>query len=326
MTISTGPLRPFQRMLFSALPEQPVRQHPYFDAQAHEVSMDSAALGHLRIHYREYGSGPPLFLIHGLMTSGYSWRYVLDGLGRHYRLIIPDLPGAGASSVPARRLSAAGLSAWIGEFQTRLGLNGCPVVGNSLGGYLAMRHTLTDPRAFAAVVNIHSPAIPLPRLHLLHAALSVPGANRLLRWWIQRDTTQWAHRAVHYYDETLKSLEEAHQYGDPLTTTDGAHAFIGYLRDVMSPSGFAEFSAELRRRRDAGERFPAPLLLIYSQQDPLVPPTVGGHLSTLLPDVDIHWLDRSSHFAQVDSPTAITDFVLNFLHDHPSAATEGGSL
>lgn len=287
--------------------------------------MDSNTLGQLRIGYREYGSGAPLLLIHGLMTSGYSWRYVLEGLGQHYRLIIPDLPGAGASSIPARPLSAAALSAWIGEFQTRLGLRECPIVGNSLGGYLAMRHALTDPQAFSAVINVHSPAIGLPRLHLLHAALSLPGSNRLLRWWIQRDTLRWAHRSVHYYDETLKSLEEARQYGDPLVTAAGADAFISYLRETMAPSAFAGFSAELRRRRDAGTRFPTPLLLIYSRQDPLVPPIVGTSLSALVPEATIHWLDRSSHFAHVDTPDTVTEFIRQFLQDNPNMLCNNNS-
>ncbi len=275
--------------------------------------MHSAALGPLRIHYREYGTGAPLLLIHGLMTSSYSWRYILDGLGAHYRLIIPDLPGAGASSAPAHRMTATGLAKWIGEFQDQLGLRGCPVVANSLGGYLAMRYALTDPGAFSAVVNIHSPAVPMPRLRLLHAALSLPAAEPLLRWWIQRDTARWAHRTTHYYDETLKSVEEVRRYGDPLNTRDGAAAFIGYLRDVMDPNGFEEFTTTLNTRRTAGIAFPNPLFLIYARQDPLVPAKVGQRLAALIPDARVHWLSGSSHLAQVDSPAEITQLTVEFL-------------
>jgi pimeloyl-ACP methyl ester carboxylesterase len=311
--VAQHPRRPFDRLPFSSLPQHPIRAHPYYSSIGHQLEMDSAALGPLRIHYRTYGSGPPLLLIHGVMTTSYSWRYVLDELGEHYTLVIPDLPGAGRSSAPTGRLSAGAVAAWIGEFQTTLELRGCPVVGNSLGGYLVMRHTLTDPSAFAAVVNIHSPAVPLPRLRLLHVALSLPGASALIRWWIQRDTTRWAHRAVHYYDETLKSLEEAHEYGDPLATRDGATAFIGYLRDVMHPSGFAEFRETLTRRHSGGQQFPVPLLLIYARQDPLVPPRVGDQLAALVPTAALQRLDRSSHFAHVDTPDAVSEAVIDFL-------------
>jgi pimeloyl-ACP methyl ester carboxylesterase len=120
------------------LPDEPRRPHPYFDAAARELDMTSAHFGRLRIHYREYGRGTePLLLIHGLMTSSYSWRYVLEPLGARFRLIAPDLPGAGRSDKPAARLDAAALAAWIGEFQAALGLSGCLAVGNSLGGFCA---------------------------------------------------------------------------------------------------------------------------------------------------------------------------------------------
>jgi pimeloyl-ACP methyl ester carboxylesterase len=275
--------------------------------------MESAGLGTLRVHYRTYGSsGPPLLLIHGLMTTSYSWRYVFEELGSRYTLIVPDLPGAGRSSAPLR-LRAENLAAWIGEFQTAVGIRGCSVVGNSLGGYLVMRHALVQPSAFEAVVNIHSPAVPLPRLWLLHAALGVPGTSHLLRWFIQRDTSRWAHRAVHYYDETLKSLEEGHEYGNPLKTRLGVDAFIGYLRDVMDPKGFAAFRSDLISRRQKGDSFPVPLLLIYARQDPVVPPHVGERLAELIPTATYQRIDRSSHFAHVDTPSAVSTAIVDFL-------------
>src|SRR4051812_46278441 len=95
--------RPFRRLPYATLPAMPTRPHPYFDAPTRELSMTSAHLGRLKIHYREHGAGEPLLLIHGLMTSSYSWRYVLEALGARFRVIAPDLPGAGRSDAPAGR-------------------------------------------------------------------------------------------------------------------------------------------------------------------------------------------------------------------------------
>lgn len=317
----SGSLRPFQRLPFSQLPSQPRRPHPYYTSKAHELEMDSVALGRLRIHYREYSSGEPLLLIHGLMTSSYSWRYVLDDLGARFRLIVPDLPGAGRSSAPTVRLSTAALAEWIGEFQAALGLRGCAAVGNSLGGYLCMCHALVDPGAFSRLVNIHSPAFPMGRLHALYAALRLPGAGALLGWWVRRDPRGWAHQRVHYYDETLKSLEEAREYGDPLATTDGIRAFLSYLRDVMRPRDFAEFIAVLEQRNAQQQPFPTPLLLVYSRQDPLVPPMVGEQLAALIHDARLQRVDRASHFVHVDRPAEVTRLLLDFLR--PDAHESG---
>ncbi|WP_019929074.1 alpha/beta fold hydrolase [Nocardia sp. BMG111209] len=308
-----GPDRPFHRQPFSRLPEQPTRPHPYFRSEAHDLAMESESLGTLRVHYRTYGAGEPLLLVHGLMTSGYSWRYVLDGLGEHYRLIVPDLPGSGRSSAPAQRLSVAGLVTWLGEFQTALGLTGGPVVGNSLGGYLVLRHALAQPTAYSRIVAIHPPAFSEPRLHALHTALSIPRAEDLFGLWVRRDTARWAHRTVHYYDDTLKSLEEMREYGDPLKSVQGTRAFAGYLRDVMRPRDFAEFEAELIRRGNAGEPFPVPVQLLYSRKDPMVNPAVGDRLVALIPGARLDRVDRSSHFVQVDSPGEVTSCVRRFL-------------
>ncbi|MBF4998659.1 alpha/beta hydrolase [Nocardia sp. BSTN01] len=310
---SAGPDRPFRRQPFAHLPEQPARVHPYYMSEAHEAAMESAALGTLRIHYRTYGDGEPLLLVHGLMTSSYSWRYVLDGLGAHYRLIIPDLPGAGRSSGPSRRLSVARLGSWLGEFQEAIGVRGCAVMGNSLGGYLVLSHALADPGAYSRVVAIHPPAFPEARLHAMRAALSLPGAGRVFGSWVRRDTARWAHRTVHYYDDTLKSLEEMREYGDPLKSADGTRAFVSYLRDVMRPSDFAEFVDELRWRGTEGRSFPVPLQLLYARQDPMVDPSVGERLAALIPDARLDWVERSSHFVQVDSPAETVACVLRFL-------------
>jgi pimeloyl-ACP methyl ester carboxylesterase len=305
--------RPFHRLPFAALPELPSRPHPYFDAPMRTLAMTSAALGPITIHYREHGEGEPLLLIHGLMTSSYSWRYVLAALGARFRVIAPDLPGAGRSDAPKGRFDAAALAAWIGEFQAALGIEGCLAVGNSLGGYLCMRHALAAPRAFARLCNIHSPALPLGRFYALHALLSAPGAPSLLSWWVRRAPERWAHQNVHYYDETLKSLEEARVYGAPLARPDGARAFVGYLRDVMAPSGFAEFVATLRARKAAGQPFPMPLQLIYSRQDPLVPPQTGAVLHELVDGSELTWLEDTSHFAHVDSPERVAPLLIDFL-------------
>lgn len=305
---------PFQRGRFDALPELPRRPHDYHGTEAHDVVVDSASFGPIRTHYRALGSGPPLLLIHGLMTSSYSWRYVIAPLAERFRVFVPDLPGAGQTDKPTNRVySATHLAAWIGEFQRTVKIRGCPVIGNSLGGYLCMRLALADPDAISRLVNIHSPAFAEPRLKALHAALCIPGIKAGLAAWVRRDPERWAHANVHYYDETLKSREEARAFGAPLATPDGARAFVRYLADALAPAELAEFIQTLKQRKADNAGFTAPLLLIYARQDPMVAPHIGQRLSALLPKAEVVWLEHSSHFAHVDSPERLLKPVLEFL-------------
>ena len=136
----------------------------------------------------------------------------------------------------------------------------------------------------------------------------MPGVRGALARFVQRDVLRWAHRNVHYYDESLKSLEEAHEYGDPLATPDGARAFVGYLGDALAPRGFVELGAALRERA-----FPVPLQLLYARRDPMVPPSVGPRLHALVPGASFVWLEEASHFAHVDRPDAVLDAITPFL-------------
>jgi pimeloyl-ACP methyl ester carboxylesterase len=310
---SMATIEPFKQRPFLSLPATPARPHPYFDTAAREVTT-RGRMGTLRIHYREAGAGPPLLLVHGLMTTSYSWRYVIEPFGRHFRLIMPDLPGAGRSEGPGPgRYRAADLAAWIGDFQAALSIEGCAAVGNSMGGYLCRRRAIAVPEAFSRLVDIHSPVVPDVRLDLLSAILRVPGARALTAWLARRDPPRWAHRNVHYHDEGLKSLEEAREYGAPLGTPEGARAFASYLAETMSPADLRAFARALEARRGRGEPFPVPLLLLYARRDPLVSPRNGEALHALVPDAEMVWLDESSHFAHVDSPDRVADALLPFL-------------
>jgi pimeloyl-ACP methyl ester carboxylesterase len=177
-----------------------------------------------------------------------------------------------------------------------------------MGGYLAMRSAFLDASAFSRLVNIHSPGLPEARLYALSTALAIPGSRRFLAWLSGRYPERWVHRNVHYWDETLKSREEAREYGGPLATAAGAKAFVRYLGDTMSPWAMREFVRDLER----GE-FPIPLLLVYARQDPMVPPAMGERLRAFLPKAELRWLEESSHFSHVDTPELLLEAVLPFL-------------
>jgi pimeloyl-ACP methyl ester carboxylesterase len=306
-------MTPFRRGRFEDLPALPRRAHPYAETRAATVVVETPALGRVQTHVRLHGSGPPLLLVHGLMTSSYSWRYVLEPLGRHYTLYVPDLPGAGRSEGPlGPAYHPQALADWLGALQRALGIRGERVIGNSMGGYVCMLLALSDPGAMSRLVNVHSPGVPEARLSVLGAALAIPGARAGLARWIRRDPLRWVHANVHYWDESLKSLEEAHEYGDPLATHEGVHAFIKYLAETMAIGPIRDFQRRLRERRARGEAFPVPLRLLYARRDPMVPPRFGPVLAEQTGG-ELVWLDEASHFAHVDAVDRFLPPVLEFL-------------
>jgi pimeloyl-ACP methyl ester carboxylesterase len=302
-------VKPFERGRFEDLPERPRLPHDFDRTRGTNVTVRSRVFGEMSAHYRELGAAdaPPLLLIHGLMTSSYSWRYVYGPLSKSWRVIAPDLPGAGRSDAPRATYTAAALAEWVGEFQRALSIEGCHAVGNSLGGYVCMLHAITEPKAFVKLVNVHSPASPDFKYRVLGALLSLPGTTSLLGALVGEDGRRWTHKNVHYWDESLKSLEEAEEYAKPLRTPEGLAAFRSYLKDAVSASGLARFGGALREKP-----FPIPLMLLYAKMDPLVSPKNGDYLAKVVPGATLQWIEDSSHFAHVDTPAAVVRAVEAF--------------
>lgn len=317
-------LRPFERLPYDELPALPRIPHGYHRAEARRVQVSSRIFGDVGVHVRVVGQGPPLLLVHGLMTSSYSFRYVLEPLGRYFRVFAPDLPGAGRSDKPTRAdFSARSFGTFLAELQQALGIRGSAVMGNSLGGYIAMHLALQDPAAVSRLVVNHAPGTPDRRYVALRALLSTGAGRALLRYLVQRDPRRWVYRNVHYHDERLKSREELDEYGAPLATDAGLACFTKSLHETLAPAGFQAFVDELGR-----EPFPVPLLFVYARKDPMVPPRVGEALHRLARGSELRYLDGTSHFSHVDSPERMVETVLPFLRAgegrEPAEASLGG--
>lgn len=303
-------LAPFQQLPFAQVPLLPRLPHRYFESRAETVAVHSRPFGRINLHVRTFGQGPPLLLLHGFMTTSYSWRYLLEPLGAHYTLYVPDLVGSGQSDKPDTSYHPDALAESIGETMRALGIWGAPVIGNSLGGYLAMRLALQQPTAMSRLVNLHSPGLPTARMRALRLALAlVPRHQALIRWLVWRNPERWVHQHVHYFDETLKSREEHKEYATPLRTPEGLRAFTRMLAETLDVQAMGEFQAALRQLG----RFPVPLLLVYSARDKMVPPVVGQRFRALLPDAQFVELPNASHFAHVDAPGAFLAAIRPFL-------------
>jgi pimeloyl-ACP methyl ester carboxylesterase len=299
---------PFQQLRFEDVPEAPAVSHRWADVVERDVAIETEGLGRCRIRVYELGSGPPLVLVHGLMTHGYSFRYLLERLGARYRLLIPDLPGAGASDHPDVYLGPDVLARAIVATIDALGVRGARVIGNSMGGYLCMRAALVDPGAIGRLVNLHSPGVPTARMVALRWALRLLPARRIIDRMVRRDPERWVHRNVHYYDESLKSREEHRAYAKPLSTPAGRKAFYRHLHDALDAREMRRFVADLRTTP-----FPIPLCLVYAERDPMVPAAVGDRLRALVPGATFIRLPEASHFAHVDAAARFVDAVTPFL-------------
>lgn len=306
-------MTPFRQGPFEALPERPVRAHAYFETEGLDLTV-SSVFGRMKVHVRKHGAGPPLVLVHGLMTSSYSFRYVLAPLGEKFTCYAPDLPGAGRSDAPLHvPYTPSNLARWLADVMTALSIRGAPMIANSMGGYIALHLALEDAGAVSKLVDVHSPGAPDLRMWALRCAFALPGSRAMLRAIVGRDPLRFVHRNVHYFDEGLKSLEEARVYAAPLMTPDGLEAFAKYLSETMSTEHMGPFHRTLEARARSGESFPVPLLLLYAERDPMVPPAHGEVFAAKIPSARHVVVRDASHFMHVDAVERFLPPVVEFL-------------
>ena len=123
----------------------------------------------LRIHYEIAGSGPPVLLLHGYSSSGWT-NWVGSGwvelLAPHHTVLVPDLRGHGRSQKPysANAYSVAGLAADALAVMDREGFAAAPIFGYSMGGMVALELILSHPdRVEAAIIGGMGSYFPIGR-------------------------------------------------------------------------------------------------------------------------------------------------------------------
>jgi pimeloyl-ACP methyl ester carboxylesterase len=111
---------------------------------------------HPNLHLRCYGAGPPLLLIHGLGSSGDDWAFQIGPLSQHYRLVVPDLRGCGASPLGDGKVSIRGFAQDLWQMLDRLDIDQTAIAGFSMGGAVALEMALQRGQRVTRLVTINS--------------------------------------------------------------------------------------------------------------------------------------------------------------------------
>ncbi len=97
------------------------------------------------IHYLIHGQGEPLLLIHGLGGSGTDWAFQVAALEKHFRVIVPDLPGSGRSPPPRDEYTIEGFAEALWSLLDHLGISRANIIGFSMGGAVALEMAACRP-------------------------------------------------------------------------------------------------------------------------------------------------------------------------------------
>jgi pimeloyl-ACP methyl ester carboxylesterase len=300
------------------LPEKGPWPHPYYkiDDAFVDVGFEDAEgnARRVRVRHKALGDGPTMVLVHGLMTSSYSWRFVLEPLARRYRVLAPDLVGAGSSDKPTDMVySVENVARFLDAYLRSVSREPVYLVGNSLGGLYCVR-ALQMPeseRIARRFVLMHSPGYPFYRTRALHAVLGTPGLGSLMASFVAKTAhkfpLKFVEKNVHYARKDMMSKEECAEYARLFETLDVAKVFARILDESLDPEEHAAIIAEL-----VAKKLPCPVKILYARKDVMVPPRFGPLYHRDMPGSELVWMDDASHFLHVDAPERTVEQILSF--------------
>ena len=105
------------------------------------------------------GQGEPVLLLHGWPETAYAWHEVMPRLAQRFRVIVPDLPGAGSSSTPPSPTKAS-MARTLAAFMSQLGHERFAVAGHDIGGMTAYPLAAQFPQrvTHVAILDVFQPA------------------------------------------------------------------------------------------------------------------------------------------------------------------------
>jgi pimeloyl-ACP methyl ester carboxylesterase len=279
---------------------------------SHPVVKAATVLG-ARASYLEAGpaDAPPVILIHGLGATNASMLPLIPSLAHDHRVIAPDFPGFGASDAPRWRYRPSDLATWVRAFADTVGAHRPTLVGNSLGGRVAIEVGLETPEAvdklvllcpspafrrfreLAPVVRALSPNAVVPPMLLPHRA--VVAVVRTFFADPDRLPRPWYDSAADEFVRVMRGYRHR-------------RAFFAALRQIYLDPPYGEHGF--------WDRLPAleaPSLFIWGDRDWLVPSAFADHVTRALPTAQSVVLEECGHVPQFELPDETNALVRRFL-------------
>jgi pimeloyl-ACP methyl ester carboxylesterase len=285
-------------------PEPPPRATGAWLDAAGVTPRDTTIEG-MRVRYVRSGAGPPVLLVHGILSSIYTWRDLLPRLALHHDVVALDLPGFGASDQPAN-LSGEMYPNVLLRLMERLAIPRAAIVGHSLGGAAACMFAAQHPERVERLVLI-APAgfnfAPGELPWLLRAAEWPPVGELLERLPVRRALLRVGLRQV-VFDDALVTDERVEEYWAPLARPGAVASLRALLASRHAfAARFPELAAQVR----------APTLLVWGREDAWIPVAYAGRFLAAIPGSRKLVLDRCGHLPQEERPEEVARTVLGFL-------------
>ncbi|WP_026461831.1 alpha/beta fold hydrolase [Adhaeribacter aquaticus] len=236
--------------------------------------------------YIDEGQGEVLLLLHGLFGALSNWNGVVEAFSKEYRVVIPLMP---IYEMPLREAGVPGLVRFVEGFVKFKSLDNLSLLGNSLGGHIALVYTLNNPNQ----VN----------------RLILTGSSGLFE-----DSMGGSFPKRGNYEYIKERVE--YTFYNPATATKELIDEVFNIANSNSKCLRIIAIAKSAQRHNMAKditRIKVPTLLIWGLNDNITPPVVAHEFNRLIKGSELYFIDKCSHAPMMEHPGLFNQYLESFL-------------
>jgi 2-hydroxy-6-oxonona-2,4-dienedioate hydrolase len=239
-----------------------------------------------KFKFIEEGEGEPLVLLHGLFGALSNFRDLIEYFRNHYKVVVPLLP---LFELDLLHTTVGGLEKYVHRFVENRKYKNLHLLGNSLGGHVALIHVLKHPERIKSITLTGSSG-------LFENGMGDTYPKRGDYDYIKKKTE------LTFYDPHIASKELVDEVYEIVNNRLKALKIISLAKSAI--------------RNNLGEelnQIKQPTLLIWGNNDAITPPFVGREFQRLIPNSELHFIDRCGHAPMMEVPNEFNEILHKFL-------------
>ena len=263
----------------------------------------------VKLRYRPAGKGEPILLLHGLGASLEQWEWSQPGLSSRHEVVALDLPGFGRSQSPPRdQFDLDHMVNLLGEFIDAMGWQSATVIGNSMGGLLAISMALNLEGRVSRLVLTGSAGLGRDLGWPLRVAWLPCLGEAILPFMKLRPLVHYSLRRL-FSDPSRLPNRMVDVSADNYKRRSIRSNFLRAIRIGVSLSG----QRDSINFRDQLDKIRVPTLLIWGREDGVMPLEHGKIAHQLIAGSKLTVIDDCGHVPQIEHPGRFVDEVEHFL-------------
>jgi pimeloyl-ACP methyl ester carboxylesterase len=236
--------------------------------------------------YVDVGQGDVLMLLHGLFGALSNWEGVVARFSRHFRVVIPMLP---IYDMPIKEAGLEGLRSFVEDFVEMMKIEKSIIMGNSLGGHVALLYALNNPTRVSKLVLTGSSGL---------------FENGMGGSYPRRGSRDYVKERVEYtfYDPAVASKELVDEVFETTRSIPKAMRIVAIAK-----------SAQRNNLSNDLPRILVPTLLVWGLNDTITPPMVAHEFNRLIPNSQLKFIDQCCHAPMMEHPEKFNELAEEFL-------------